>query len=98
LIEKENMFHSRGKLKNERRTSNIERPTSNKVFCQLKKTEQRESTLRNSIPLLSTGSSPELAKVSQSAVSSGLNGLSQPAVGLFKIDKAYAIACTFPDT
>ena len=47
-------------LKNERRTSNIERPTSNNEFCQfIKKTEQGESTHRNSIRLSSTGSGPE---------------------------------------
>ena len=34
--------------KNEHRTSNIERPTSNNVFCQFKKkTEHSESTLRH---------------------------------------------------
>ena len=34
---------------NQKLTSNIERPTSNNVFCQFKKkTEQSESTLRNS--------------------------------------------------
>ena len=47
-----------GLIKNEHRTSNIERPTSNNVFYQFKKkTEQSESTLRNSIRL----SSPQAA-------------------------------------
>ena len=32
--------------KNEHRTLNIERPTSNNVFCQFKKTEQCNSTLK----------------------------------------------------
>ena len=85
LIEKET---------NEHRTSNIERPTSNNVFCQFKKkTEQSESTLRNSTRLLSTGSSPELAEGSRSTLSlstlssrpkgSQPKGSSQAAVRLF---------------
>jgi len=44
----------------EHRTPNVQHRIMNSV--NLKKTEQSESTLRNSIWLLSTGSSPELAE------------------------------------
>jgi hypothetical protein len=40
---------AKGRFKTFYETINIERPTSNNEFCQFKKTEQSESTLRHSM-------------------------------------------------